>query len=151
MTKHNLTPEQRFLNYVPNRPEHTDDDCWPWTGSLDYRGYGAFTMNGQAMKAHRASYLLFKGPIEKGLVVMHSCDNPSCVRPLHLSLGTHKDNMADMVKKGRSSKLRGDASPATKLTEADRVLIRAIMERGWLTAEELADRLKVCTASIYRA
>lgn len=150
MTKHNLTPEQRFFNYVPNRPEEPDT-CWNWIGSKDYKGYGNFTLNGQSMRAHRAAYVLFKGPIPEGLVVMHACDNPSCVRPSHLSTGTYKDNMADMVKKGRSFRGKGDAANATKLTEADRVLIRGIMERGWMSAQELADKLGVCTASIYRA
>lgn len=77
--------------------------CWNWARGKDLDGYGAYRINGIQKKAHRYSYELYVGPIPDGLVVMHSCDNPSCVNPDHLSLGTNAGNQADKVKKGRQA------------------------------------------------
>lgn len=78
-------------------------DCWMWTGGTDHRGYGNFFLNGRAVKAHRAAWILTFGPIAKSQVLCHRCDIPLCVNPAHLFLGTQKDNIADMFKKGRSA------------------------------------------------
>ena len=72
--------------------------CWNWIASKDYRGYGKFDRGW----AHRASYELFIGKIPEGLCVLHKCDNPSCVNPNHLFLGTRGDNQKDMANKKRS-------------------------------------------------
>jgi hypothetical protein len=71
--------------------------CWIWTGCRDSKGYGRINHTG----AHRISWALFRGAIPVGLHVLHKCDTPLCVNPEHLFLGTHRDNVADMVKKGR--------------------------------------------------
>jgi hypothetical protein len=76
-------------------------DCWLWQGSRNDAGYGRVSINGRMWMAHRASYVLFVGSIPVGLVVRHKCDVPQCVRPGHLELGTHKDNMRDKMKRGR--------------------------------------------------
>ncbi len=93
------TIEQRFnKKYLINE----DTDCWEWQNATNNIGYGMFRWKtGKMRTAHRASYELHIGPIPDGLVVCHKCDNPKCVNPEHLWVGTMKDNHDDMVSKGR--------------------------------------------------
>lgn len=79
------------------------DDCWEWTGSLNNKGYSQIRIGGGLSLGHRVSYEIHNGPIPEGLHVLHSCDNPGCVNPVHLHLGTHQDNMREMVLRGRSN------------------------------------------------
>lgn len=80
-----------------------EDECWNWPLSKDTNGYGHYRINKILCKAHRLSYLYFNQSLEKGLFVCHTCDNPSCVNPHHLFIGTNSDNMLDMYKKGRGN------------------------------------------------
>lgn len=90
----------RFINKI----EKTDS-CWLWIGAKNKVGYGYFQDKLTRNKyAHRFSYNHFKGFIADGLFVLHNCDNPSCVNPDHLFLGTHDDNMKDAVRKNRFPK-----------------------------------------------
>jgi hypothetical protein len=76
--------------------------CWPWTGGKKHDGYGILRIFGRHEGAHRASWILTNGPIDDASIfVCHRCDNPPCVNPAHLFLGTHLDNMRDMIRKGR--------------------------------------------------
>ena len=75
--------------------------CWNWKAHKTPRGYGGICVNGKKQRAHRVAWTLERGEIPDGIFVLHECDNPSCVRPSHLFLGTQKDNMRDMIKKGR--------------------------------------------------
>lgn len=81
------------------------DGCWNWTGKL-VKGYGSFRLKGVSGRANRVSWFLAHGNLPKELHVLHKCDNPKCVRPDHLFLGTHLDNMRDMVEKNRGPKWR---------------------------------------------
>lgn len=91
-----LRAEERFWLAVD-----TSGDCWLWTKATDRDGYGKILVDGKRIGAHRLSYLLHYGEIPNGLHVMHTCDNPPCVRPEHLTLGTMADNIRDSIAKGR--------------------------------------------------
>lgn len=109
-----MTPQERFWKKV-----HKTDGCWLWTASRFTNGYGQFTVSSpKKSPAHRYSWVLENGPIPEGLYVLHRCDNPICVKPAHLFLGTQQDNMDDMVKKGRQSTLSspGAMNPHSKLS-----------------------------------
>lgn len=77
------------------------DECWPWDKPGHNFGYGSARANGKNDVCHRISYKDCVGPIPKGLVVRHACDNPICCNPNHLDLGTQKDNMDDALIRGR--------------------------------------------------
>lgn len=108
--------------------KRSPDECWEWIGKKTRDGYGSLHRNGKAYSAHRASYEISAGKSPAGFVVMHTCDNPACVNPAHLRLGTIVDNMQDMIAKGRQSKTY---SKRTRLTEAQVVEIR----RSFLSGE----------------
>ena len=93
------------------------EGCWEWD-AVDKLPYGSVNFNKKRQSAHRVSYQLFNGKIHNGLSVLHKCDNPACVNPEHLFLGTHQDNMNDMVSKGRQNNggLRGEQSGKSKMT-----------------------------------
>lgn len=93
-----VSTEARFWKKV-----RKTDDCWEWTGSRSVKGYGNFSINGRFIRASRYSYELHFGPIQDGLFVCHRCDNPTCVRPDHLFLGTNSQNIRDCVEKGRNT------------------------------------------------
>jgi hypothetical protein len=84
-----------------------ENGCWVWTKAKNNGGYGVVTLDRKPLLAHRLSCTVFKGDIHKGMCVMHSCDNPACVNPEHLSVGTYRENSADMVRKGRNRKPAG--------------------------------------------
>lgn len=112
------------------------DACWTWTGStLGRDGYGAFSVaRGKARGqqppryAHRVAYMLVHGPILAGLSVLHRCDNPPCVNPTHLFLGTQRDNMRDAANKGR---LHVERPRRQRLTTAQLIEVDALYASGW--------------------
>lgn len=144
----------RFMAKVSKR----ESGCWVWTGGFSSNGYGTFNLNGDIVKAHRASYLLYVGDItevpgadSRGTCVLHSCDNAACVNPGHLRLGTHKDNMDDKAKRSRvvSKPLLGDAHQNSKLRSVDIPVIRLLRYVGAGYAQ-IGEVFGVTRATIHR-
>lgn len=125
------------------------DSCWTWCASLSTNGYGRIRYGGKAMAAHRVSWLMHYGTIPDGMLVCHKCDNPVCVRPDHLFLGTHQDNMDDMVAKGRAKGewqgviCLGEHNGQSKLTDRKVRFIRRAWKMGKFTQRQLATRVGV--------
>jgi HNH endonuclease len=93
------TLSERFWSKVDK-----SGDCWVWTGSRDLKGYGKINIGCTPTLAHRVSWQIKSGDIPEGLFVLHRCDNPPCVNPAHLFIGTAGDNVQDMMSKGRQRK-----------------------------------------------
>lgn len=99
--------EDRFWSMV-----NKTDTCWLWTGHTGKRRYGYIFKDGKYLRSNRVSYEMHFMPIPEGMVVCHTCDEPRCVNPEHLFLGSHTDNMRDMVRKGRHASQVGINSRA---------------------------------------
>lgn len=129
----------RFWEKVARDP---DSECWPWTAATDIHGYGligVWSEHGRMSNRHasRVSYALNVGPVPDDLDVCHRCDNPPCVNPAHLFLGTRKQNMEDCRRKSRHS--HGVRRPDAKLTPEKVREIRALRASGASLAALAAD------------
>lgn len=136
---------QRFWSKV--RKTHS---CWLWQGSLNNKGYGFFNPGDgrtSPVLAHRKAYELVRGAIPRGAVVMHTCDTPACVNPMHLKAGTQAENMQDAARKGRMGKARGVRNHNARLTPEIVREIRRERSRG-VRCQDLADRFGVTTGRI---
>lgn len=131
--------------------KRSDDECWEWAGQKDKDGYGVLSssiLDGKIkrLRAHRYSWKMNFGDIPSGMFVCHKCDNPSCVNPKHLFLGTPKDNTQDMLKKGRrpnTTGTRGEDHPKAKLTWEKVRLIRKLYLSSNYTNRELGKRFEI--------
>lgn len=121
-----IAAAERFELYVDR-----SEGCWLWRGTIGAGGYGQIRVDGVKIQAHRFSYEHHRGPIPTGLHVMHSCDNPPCVNPEHLSVGSRSDNMRDMASKRRGNAHHNDQRhPSARLTDAQVAEIRRLAVRG---------------------
>lgn len=120
---HGATLEERFEAYVKRG---VGDECWEWVGAKDRRGYGRLHISGTPSLAHRVSYAIHCEAIAPHQHLLHSCDNPSCVNPSHLSVGTQADNNKDMFAKGRGNPKAhlGEKHGMSKLTPEQVLEIR---------------------------
>jgi hypothetical protein len=118
---------------------HKTDRCWRWTGHISRDGHGKVSFRKRTHYTHRVAYELAHGALPAGAVVRHSCDTPACVRPEHLLLGTHADNVADRIARGRSAV--GTQNGRSKLDVADVQYIRRV--QGAATPTELGRKFGV--------
>ena len=142
-----IPPEQRFWEKVDRQGI---DDCWNWEAGIlkgEGRGYGTFKFDGGSL-AHRFSYSLHYGEIPPGIEVCHKCDNPKCVNPNHLFLGTHQDNMNDKKAKKRGRSARGEKHYRVRLTSAKVLEIRRLFGTKSITAAQLARMFNVGDGTI---
>lgn len=146
-----LSLRERFDRLFMPEP---NTGCWLWTGRINQDGYGIFGDSGTG--AHRASFQLFKGEIPKGLLVCHHCDVRSCVNPDHLFLGTHRDNMDDMMRKRIISKKKvkvrinnrsSEDCNLTKLTAEMVTEIRNLHSKG-VTSRKIGEIFSVTHSNV---
>jgi predicted DNA-binding protein (UPF0251 family) len=152
-----MSLEKRFLSKV----DKTKDGCWEWTGAKS-NGYGYLWNDGKLKRATHISLLLVGIVVPSGLYALHKCDNPSCVNPDHLFLGTQKDNLQDASKKkrcgaqispekyknGKPPVMKGESNPASKLKAEEVEEIRQLYSSRLMTQVELAAKFNVSQAMI---
>ncbi len=140
-----IDPKIRFLKKVKKT-----ENCWFWTGYKNRKGYGSFVSMGETL-AHRFSYLLYKGQIPENMQVCHHCDNPSCVNPEHLWVGTNSENQIDCVKKGRAyrNSPKGENNGISKLTDNDVREIRRLRKINKTKYGVLAKKFNISESNIF--
>ncbi len=136
--------EEDFFDHVlPN------GDCWEWVVATFPNGYGRVRYKGKMMQTHRMAYIFKYGQIPDGKLVCHTCDNPLCINPDHLFLGTSLDNTHDMIKKGRAIYFKGEQVWKHKLKEQQVIDIRSKYASKRYTQQQLADEYKVSRHTIF--
>jgi hypothetical protein len=127
--------------------------CWQWLGNVKHgEGRALVTRKQRKLYASRVFYEHYCAPIPDGMVVCHRCDNPGCVNPAHLFLGTQADNLRDMARKGRRKGIRsafGEASGQARLSEADVRVAREMAHEG-RPQQDIAERLGIAQSSVSR-
>lgn len=142
MSLRGLPTLERFeLQYEPE----LNTGCWLWTGSISGLRYGGITHEGKDERAHRVSWILFRGPIPDGINVLHKCDTTLCVNPDHLFLGTQAVNVLDMHAKGRATPTPGERNGRAKLVLTQVIEIRC---RASENRDDLAGEFHVSTSLI---
>lgn len=135
------TASERFWSYVDKK---SNDECWNWIGSYDRKYYGQIKICKKFIKAHRFSWVLHFGEIPDGICVLHHCDNPKCVNPSHLFLGTQEDNIKDRDNKHRQAK--GENHWCHKLTLNQIKEIRKL--KGKFFQKDIAKMFNVSQSTI---
>ncbi len=150
-SQYQKSEEERFFEKVDKTPGHgPDGDCWIWTGSKTGKGYGGFR-GSTTGKAHIWMYQHMHGDVSAGLEVMHSCDEPACVNPDHLTTDTHHENILDCVRKGRSKhwKENGFFGENHRMAKLDNEKVLEIRKIGYSqTFEETAKQFGVSKTTV---
>ena len=142
-----LSTEDRFWQKVDIKD---GDECWEWLGSVHHQwGYGGFNINGKCTASHRFSWEWHYGKVPIEMCVCHHCDNPKCVRPDHLFLGTNQDNTNDMVNKGRSANSVGENNSNSKLTEIQVIEIRKLYDLKKRNGGKIARKYGIVKETVY--
>lgn len=136
-----------------NGSERQENGCLLWKRATFPNGYGAIQVEGKKRSAHRVSWTVFRGAgeIPEGLYVCHSCDNPACIEPMHLFLGTPKENARDRDKKGRGARLVAEENPATKLCGPVRVAALEEWFGGKGSAKDIAAQFGMSVEGLHKA
>lgn len=145
----------RFWAFIENVSFHTDEDCWNWTAGKDRNGYGemhardAITNKRWHLRAHRVSMFLYRGfdLNNLNLLVCHRCDNPACINPHHLFIGSPKDNTLDMLNKGRDC-IVGSKNNGSVISEHCAKEIRNLYSQGGISQRDLARKFKLTAGHI---
>lgn len=162
-------PDDRYITHVCNNhsccnPKHlkietieerfwrrtnikSDVDCWEWTNSKDEKGYGLFSIGRKTFRAHRIAYELKNGKIPKGMLVCHTCDNPSCVNPNHLFIGTNLDNCKDKILKERAMYVCGELQGHSKITDLQVEEIRKMRVDG-IKLKDIAEKFGITETTV---
>lgn len=163
-TRASVNPTERQVkNFWKKVVKGEPGECWKWTGAKHPTGYGRVMLKPKVCLAHRLSWIFAHGDIPHGLCVLHNCDNPECTNPAHLRLGTHQENMQDMVARDRCNHVRGDDHPfrirpelaprgerngMAKLNSEKVSLIRSMYQAGGETYYSLARKFGVSSCLI---
>lgn len=123
------------------------DECWPWTGRKHKFGYGAMMFRRKIYTAHRLAYLLVRGEFDEKLDCCHRCDNPPCCNPLHLFLGTAKDNITDAINKGRFA--QGQRNGRSRLTSEQVEEIKKTVAPSQRGMKLIARRFGISKSCLY--
>jgi hypothetical protein len=127
----------------------TELGCWEWMANKTHNGYGQIYYNGSQRRAHRVSYEIHIGPIPSGMLICHRCDNPSCINPEHLFIGTVKDNINDCIEKGRFFIARSGNENHRAILTSDHVKeIRERYSEGSISRSSLAKLYGVSKGNI---
>lgn len=147
-TANPISQEERFWAKVAILAN--DELCWEWRAFCNKKGYGVCRYKNRMTYAHIVAYEFFFSKVPAGLFVLRKCDNPPCCNPKHLFVGTAKDNVQDMINKGRKASLAGTLNPAAKLNIEQVQEIRKLYAAGGISYQKLAQKFEVSDSMIER-
>lgn len=142
-----INPDTRIKRYWSQVQVKGSNDCWPWTGCKNQKGYGLMRWNGHVHNVHRFAWFLAHGEIPVGLHCLHMCNTPECQNPAHLMLGTNDANIEQKMKEGRHRGPRGERSATAKLRTEQVYTIRDRISSGE-PYKAIAEDFGVCEGHI---